>query len=205
MDRFNLILASASPRRLELLREAGLRPTVRPASVSENRGPDEAAERFVVRIAGEKASYAEARAPRDGAPSLVIAADTIVVVDGDVLGKPSDEAGAVAMLRRLSGREHEVLTGVCLIRSDDGRSIADFETTRVRFRDLDAGTVASYVATGEPMDKAGSYGIQGRASAFVERVDGSWSNVVGLPLERIPEWTRRIGIEFETLVTRPSR
>ncbi|MEP7116368.1 MAG: Maf family protein [Acidobacteriota bacterium] len=170
------VLASASPRRAELLGAAGFVFTVAPADIDETPLTGEPADRYVLRLAESKA-----RAVAAGRPDqAVLAADTTVVVDGDILAKPLDAADAAAMLRRLQGRAHEVLTGVALVAPGFARVVLD--TTRVTFAPMSEADIAVYVATGEPMDKAGAYGIQGWAARFVTRVDGSYSNVVGLPL-----------------------
>lgn len=148
-----------------------------PSGVDEQRLADESPEIFVVRMAMAKA-IAVSNGSEGGC--LVLGADTIVVVDGEVLGKPRDTADAISMLRRLSGRTHEVLTGVAII-GGGGRRTA-VATTRVTLVDLDDGAIDAYVATGESMDKAGAYGIQGIASRFVDRIEGSYTNVVGLPM-----------------------
>jgi len=181
------VLASASPRRAELLARAGLRPAVIPADVDESVLPGESPQQMVERL-----SLAKARAVLAGLTGahLVLAADTIVVRDDVILGKPADEAEARSMLRSLSGREHQVKTGFALVR-DDGRQIVCTVSTDVVFRALSEEVIQRYVATGEPMGKAGSYGIQGVAAMLVERISGSYTNVVGLPLveviERLPE------------------
>jgi len=181
-----VVLASASPRRAELLRAAGVDFVVRPAHVDESVHDGEAARDYVVRLAVEKARAAPS-ANRD----VVLAADTTVVVDGELMGKPSDEAEAVRMLRRLAGRSHEVLTGVCV--TVDGVLDARVATTAVEFAPMSDDEIAWYVASGEPMDKAGAYGIQGRAARFVTEVRGSYSNVVGLPVALVYEMLRRAG------------
>jgi nucleoside triphosphate pyrophosphatase len=171
-----LVLASSSPRRAALLVAAGFDIEVRSAPVDERRRPDEPIESFVRRVAEAKADAVW----RDGARDVVLAADTVVVVDGDVLGKPQDDAEAAGMLERLSGRDHEVVTGVAVL-AHGARQTA-VEATRVTFAPLSTDEIAWYVATGEPHDKAGAYGVQGLASRFVTRIDGSYSNVVGLPV-----------------------
>jgi septum formation protein len=202
-EPFRLILASASPRRLELLRGIGLAPLARPSDLPEDGLPDEAPLALVARLAEAKGRrVAEAIGPSDP-PSVVLAADTEVVLDGRALGKPSGPAEARRMLRAMRGRVHEVITGVFLLRTDDGRSVRETEITRVKFLPYDERTIAAYVATGEPMDKAGAYGIQGGGARLVERVEGSWTNVVGLPVEALAEWLARIGIELNGLVVAP--
>jgi septum formation protein len=177
-------LASASPRRAELLRAAGFDFIVRSADVDESVRQAEAPRDYVLRLAVEKAR-AVARAPGE----LVLAADTTVVVDDEILGKPGDDVDAARMLRLLAGREHEVLTGVCLLR--DGSTDARIASTVVEFAAMSDEEIAWYVATGEPMDKAGAYGIQGRVSRFIKRIDGSYANVVGLPVALVYEMLER--------------
>jgi septum formation protein len=180
-----LVLASASPRRAELLRTAGIRFEVVAADVDERQHDGEDAEAYVRRLATAKATHVAAA--HRGRP--VLGADTTVVVDGEVLGKPRDAAEAASMLRRLSGRSHNVLTGVCLIGAD-GRTEAAVASTTVEFRPLTAAEIATYVASGEPMDKAGAYAIQGGAGPFVTRIDGDYDNVVGLPVALIQAMCR---------------
>ena len=172
-----MLLASASPRRCELLTRAGYTFDVEPSGADERRLDDERPDDFVVRIAVAKAA---AVASGSDDERLVLAADTIVVVDGDDLGKPRDAADAASMLRRLSGRTHDVLTGVAVLRGVHRRTA--LACTRVTLVGLDDQAIGAYVATGEPMDKAGGYGAQGIASRFVDRIEGSYTNVVGLPL-----------------------
>lgn len=172
-----MILASASPRRRELLAAAGLVFEVRPAEVDETPGPQEPPRRYALRVATAKALAVEGE--------RVLAADTIVVLDGEILGKPTDATDAAQMLRRLAGRAHTVMTAVVL---REGRRLRRrLIRTRVHFRPLSEVEIAAYVATGEPLDKAGAYGIQGRGGALVDRVSGSYTNVVGLPLRETLE------------------
>ncbi|HZZ83516.1 MAG TPA: Maf family protein [Anaeromyxobacteraceae bacterium] len=168
-----LTLASASPRRRELLEALGIALEVRPAGADETQLPGEPARAYVARVAAEKARAV------DGA--LVLAADTAVVVDGAVLGKPASPDDARRMLRALSGRDHAVMTGVCL-RVRGGPERALVVSSAVRFAALTASQIDWYVATGEPLDKAGAYAVQGLGGAFVREVDGSVTNIVGLPL-----------------------
>ncbi len=172
-----LILASASPRRVELLRQIGVQCHVAPVDIPEQLQPGELAEQFVERLALEKARAGFARAAPD---QVVLGADTVVVLDGQVMGKPVDKADALQMLQQLSGVEHEVLTAVAVVGRE--QSCSQVVTTRVRFRDLDRALCERYWATGEPQDKAGSYGIQGLGAVFVASIEGSYSAVVGLPL-----------------------
>lgn len=174
-----LVLASASPRRRDLLAGLGLALEVRPTEVDETPRPGEPPAAYVERLAREKA----AAAAQPG--EWVLAADTAVVIDGEILGKPADDADAACMLARLAGREHEVLTGVALLEPAAGREVSAVETTRVRFAPLSAEEIRWYVATGEPHDKAGAYAVQGLGALLVERLDGSFSNVVGLPLRTV--------------------
>ncbi len=171
-----LILASASPRRQELLRNAGINFDVQPAHLPENPLPGEAAKNCAERLAREKALAVARQRPRD----FVLGADTVVVVDGQLLGKPTDAADAARMLRLLSGREHQVITGVCLVVS--GQPIVASETTLVTVSELTDKDIADYVSSGEPMDKAGAYAIQGVATRWIPRIEGDYSNVVGLPV-----------------------
>jgi septum formation protein len=185
-----LVLASASPRRRELLSGLGVAFTVRPVDLDETPRPGEEPRDYVLRLAREKA------AARVEPGELVLAADTIVVLDGDLLGKPRDEADARRMLSRIAGREHTVLTGVALLETtvEGGRAAptARVEASRVRMAAMSEAEVAWYVATGEPLDKAGSYAVQGLGALFVEEVFGNYTNVVGLPLPA----TRRLFAEL---------
>jgi septum formation protein len=182
-----LILASASPRRADLLRAAGIAFEVVPAHIDERAQEGEVPATYVERIAKEKAQAVA----REHPGAAVLAADTTVVIDGLILGKPANDDDARAMLRRLSGRTHEVLTGVALIAN--GRMEPAVETTRVRFVPMSDGDVDWYVASGEPRGKAGAYAIQGLASRFVDRVEGSYSNVVGLPIVQVWRLLRGLG------------
>jgi septum formation protein len=174
-----LVLASSSPRRAELLQAAGLPFVIRAASIDETRHPDEAPEAYVRRLAVAKARAVDA-APHE----LVLGADTVVVAGAACLGKPAGAADAAAMLRQLAGRSHAVLTGVALIRG--GAPVAvEVAATRVTFAPMTDADVAWYVATPEPYDKAGGYAVQGLASRFVTAIDGSYANVVGLPVELV--------------------
>lgn len=174
-----IVLASASPRRGELLRQAGIACDVRPVDLDESVLPGESPERYVLRLAEAKARAAWTRRP-DGADDPVLAADTTVVLDGRVYGKPADESEARAMLGRLSGRTHEVHTAIAVVHS--GGAATRLCTSRVTMRAIAPEELEWYCATGEPYDKAGGYAIQGRAAVFVSRLDGSYSGVMGLPL-----------------------
>src|SRR6266568_2908104 len=180
-----LILASQSPRRAELLRNAGIAFEVRPAEVDERMYEGEDPFEYVKRLALEKALHVLNMAPKG---AVVIGADTTVVVDGESLGKPVDKAHARHMLERLSGRWHEVTTGVCVAFCDaNGAVVSEVksEVTEVEFAAMSAEEIETYVASGEPMDKAGAYAIQGRASQWIPRIQGCYFNVVGLPVARL--------------------
>jgi septum formation protein len=174
-----LVLASASPRRAELLRLAGYVFTTSQADLDETPYPGEAADVYVRRLAEAKAAAVAAGHPG----AVVLGADTTVVVDGDILGKPADAADAAAMLTRLQGRAHDVYTGVAVTGPAGVESAV--ARTQVWFAKMTPAEIAGYVATGEPMDKAGAYGIQGQASCYVTRIDGSHPNVMGLPVDLV--------------------
>lgn len=184
-----LILASRSPRRARLLREAGYEFDIVPADVDETRLDGEDPRRYVSRLAAAKAA---AVLPHAGG-RIVVAADTIVLIDGLVLGKPDDRRNAMSMLERLSGRIHDVLTGVAV--AHGRRLLEAVEVTRVTFAALDPARIAWYAATGEPDDKAGGYAVQGIGSRFVERIEGSYTNVVGLPVALVDRFVRRLGAD----------
>ena len=187
-----IILASASPRRRELLEKLGIPELlVRPARGEEHMPPDAAPEEIVKALSRQKAEEVARGAEKD---DVIIAADTIVWLDGEALGKPRDADDAKAMLRRLSGRTHSVFTGVCVIAGD--RLVSEAVESLVRFRPMSEREIAAYVASGEPMDKAGAYGAQGLAGLFVERIEGSFSNVMGLPLCRLGNMLKKVGVEL---------
>ncbi|MDH1054792.1 Maf family protein [Aquipseudomonas alcaligenes] len=187
----SLHLASASPRRRELLAQIGVPFVTLIASIDETALPGEPAERYVERLAREKA-LAGLAALSDPADAVVLGADTAVVLDGRILGKPADRAECLATLAALSGREHQVLTAVALASAQ--RIESRVVSSRVRFRPLRAGEAEAYWATGEPCDKAGSYGIQGLAAVFVSQLEGSYSAVVGLPLCETAQLLGEFGI-----------
>jgi septum formation protein len=180
-----LVLASQSPRRAEILRQAGIPFVVRAAQVNEDFLPGEKPEDYVRRLAEDKV-----RAVPAGAEDTVLGADTTVVIDGEMLAKPADAADARRMLERLSGRCHEVLTGICL--RHGARLVRDWASTRVWFGPMTPEEIGRYVESGEPMDKAGGYAIQGLASKYIERIDGCYFNVVGLPVALVYRHLRTI-------------
>ncbi|MFQ5525541.1 MAG: Maf family protein [Thermoanaerobaculia bacterium] len=181
-----LVLASLSPRRSEILAGLGLAFEVEPADIDETRLSGEKPDDYAMRVARAKA------AARGASGALVLAADTIVVIDGEVLTKPRNPAYARQMLAALAGREHEVLTAVALA-DDDARTVSALERSRVRIASMTPEEIAWYVDTGEPLDKAGSYAIQGLGSLFVETVDGNYSNVVGLPVPAVYRLFQELG------------
>jgi septum formation protein len=189
-----LILASASPRRSELLRNAGIAFTIQPAHIPEEPLVGEVPLAYAQRLAGDKARAIFTKNP----DSVVLGADTIVVADEHLLEKPSDADDAARMLRLLSGRSHQVITGVCLIAS--GFEQIEAEITEVRFSSLNQQEIADYISTGEPIDKAGAYGIQGMASRWAESVDGCYFNVVGLPVSRVYRMLRALEAATEIRV-----
>lgn len=184
----HIVLASASPRRQELLRQIGLTFEVIPSHVNEDVNTPMEPGELVEHLALIKAAEVAAKVPG----ALVLGADTIVVVDGTVLGKPRDRADAVAMLRALSGRSHQVMTGVALIMGE--RRLVSHEETTVHFAPLTPAQMERYADSGEPMDKAGGYGIQGRASAMIRGIEGDYFNVVGLPLHRTATMLAELGV-----------
>jgi len=173
-----IILASASPRRSELLESAGVKFSVVPGDIDETPFPGEAPVAHVLRLAEGKAREVSARA--EG--RFFIGADTIVLCDNEIMGKPCDDADAVRMLRKLSGRTHQVITGFAVLDRETGRTVSRVVSTEVTFKLLNEEEISAYVATGCPLDKAGAYAIQGGAAYMVVRIDGSYTNVVGLPL-----------------------
>jgi septum formation protein len=179
-----LILASASPRRRELLAQAGYRFEVQPSVVTEERRPGEDAIRFVTRLAQEKAEEVFARRQSPAEVVMVLGADTVVVCDGEIMGKPQDAADATRMLHLLAGRTHHVVTGVAVVWGPGSAEVAA-ELTQVTMRTISPREVQDYVASGEPMDKAGAYAIQGYAGRWIPRISGCYFNVVGLPLALI--------------------
>jgi septum formation protein len=190
MTALRVILASQSPRRRELLTLVGITHDVRPADIDEVYGPGEKPREHAERLAREKAEVIAAREP----DALVIGSDTIVVVDGDVLGKPVDEADAARMLARLGGRSHTVITAIAV--AWRGETHSAVEEVGVTFHPLTADEIAAYIATREPMDKAGAYGIQGYGATLVARVDGDYFAVMGLSLQLLIRVLRSLGIRY---------
>jgi septum formation protein len=182
-----LILASSSPRRAEALRNAGFVFEIRPADVDETRQPHEAAEDYVRRVAHAKARAIAEPARAAGEGAIVIAADTIVLAQGEILGKPKDAADARRMLRLFNGGTHEVLTALSVINIPGAIEALHVEKTRVEFLKMSDEEIENYIQTGEPFDKAGAYGMQGIAGRFATRIEGCYFNVLGLPLSRL--WT----------------
>jgi septum formation protein len=187
---YDLILASSSPRRRDLLASLGLTFQVVPAAIQEIPSPQEAATDFAARVAEKKALAVGHRHPE----AWVIGADTVVVVDGEIFGKPHDREDAKRMLQRLANREHRVITGYALIHAAGEKKIKGAEETRVKISALEEREIAWYINTGEPFDKAGGYAIQGKGAFMVERIEGSYTNVVGLPLSQLVRLFKQVGI-----------
>jgi septum formation protein len=190
-----LVLASASPRRKELLRNAGIQFMVQPADVDESTVAGESARDCAERLAREKALAVSRRRPRD----FVLGADTVVTIDDLILGKPRDKDEAAGMLRILSGRKHEVITGVCLVRPGSERANVRScsESTQVMMSEISEDEIREYVAGGESMDKAGAYAIQGMAARWIPRIEGDYNNVVGLPIALVYSMLKAAGIKPE--------
>ena len=184
------MLASASPRRRELLGLLGITPHVVAPDIDESWTPGEAPADHAQRLAREKAAAIAPRHPG----AVIVAADTIVVIDGEILGKPRDQAEAAIMLRKLQGREHVVHTAMAAVHA--GRGVAGIESTRVWIRPLNDEAILAYVATGEPMDKAGAYGIQGYGAVIVERISGDYFTVMGLGLGRLVTMLQELGLTY---------
>lgn len=190
MSMPRLVLASGSPRRHQLLEMLGVPHDVAPVDLDETRRPDEEPATYATRLATEKALAGARQHPG----RWVLGADTIVVLDEDVLGKPVSPTDAEGMLRRMSGRQHEVITAVALAR--DAAASMRMDRTTVWFRELDAARIAAYVATGEPMDKAGSYGAQGFGAVIVDRIEGDYFGVIGLPVRLVAELMEEAGMPY---------
>lgn len=191
-----IILASASPRRSELLRAVGIDPVIVPSDADETVDPSFPPEEAAVLLADRKArQVADALRKAGKARGVVIGADTVVYIDGEMLGKPRDEADAVRMLGKLQGKEHQVFTGVCVLDVAGTKRLAACRTTFVRMKPLDEARIRRYVATGECFDKAGAYAVQGRGALLVESIRGCYYNVVGLPLSLLDDMLAEFGIE----------
>ena len=189
-----LILASSSPRRAEVLRDAGIAFEIcAPQHVDESARPGESAQAMVARLAEAKARAAAQQFSSRIGNCIVVGGDTSVELDGEIFGKPRDAAHAREMLAALSGRAHHVLTGIFLLRLPDGAARATVETTSVTFAPVTRAEIDAYVASGEPMDKAGAYAIQGMAGRYISRIEGCYFNVVGLPLARLCALLRELG------------
>jgi septum formation protein len=187
-----IILASASPRRRELLRQVGLSFKTAPAHVDERALAGEEPEAYAVRVALDKARAAAKKL----SSGIIIAADTVVIIDSEILGKPSDAADAGRMLSMLSGNMHRVITGLAVMDAGTGKMLTRTAITKVWFRSLSREEIASYVMGGEPLDKAGAYGIQGKGALLVERIDGCYFNVVGLPLVLLNEMLKKFKVRL---------
>lgn len=190
--RAPLVLASSSPRRQQMLRTMGLDFTVAPAEVDETPLPGETPQSFASRMAGAKARAVAGSHP----DAWVLGADTVVTREGVILGKPRDRAEALAILQHLAGRTHQVLSAICLCSLAQGIERTEVDTTGVTFISAADQLLSAYIATGEPLDKAGAYGIQGRAGAFIRRVEGSYTGIMGLPLFETAELLSRSGIRI---------
>ncbi|KXG77440.1 Septum formation protein Maf [Fervidicola ferrireducens] len=185
-------MASASPRRQKLLKQIGLDFEIIPSSIDETVPPGVAPDVAAVKLAENKAIDV-ARRLKDG---IVIAADTVVALDDSILGKPKDEEEARKMLERLSGRWHRVFTGIAVIDSSSSKKVTDYEESRVKFKNLSSVEIENYIRTGEPMDKAGAYGIQGKGALLVEKIEGCYYNIVGLPLFRLSLVLSHFGVKI---------
>lgn len=189
-----IYLASASPRRRELLRQLGIEFEAMPSHILEARQPGESPADYVIRVARDKARFVAGQIRERNLPAHpVLGADTEVVLDGEILGKPGDRAHGMEMLRRLAGRAHEVLSAICVIHRE--KTHTALSTSRVTFGPLTETEIAQYWETGEPVDKAGAYAIQGRAAAFITRLEGSYSGVMGLPLHELAGILKKIGAQ----------
>lgn len=182
-----IVLASGSPRRREILSRLGFTFTVHPSDCPEDDVSESVCE--MVQSLAERKGFSVADSETN---ALIISCDTLVALNGTPLGKPSDRQDAIRMLTRLSGNTHEVLSGICLINTKSGRHLTDYDRTLVRFRPMTSAEISSYVDSGEPMDKAGSYAIQGKASAFVEEYIGSRDNIIGFPTEKFLDMLNKI-------------
>jgi septum formation protein len=188
MHKPDLVLASASPRRKELLSILGIPFTVIPSSIDEIPTPGESPETFVVRMAKEKCAEVASRVSH----SVVLSADTVVTIDGDILGKPNDAHDAARMLRKLSGRDHWVYTAICVLHQEKEEMLESVDRTRVWFVSLDDATIHDYIRRENVLDKAGAYAIQGYAGVFIPKIEGNYFNVMGLPLPLVRSLLSRV-------------
>ncbi|HEV2287887.1 MAG TPA: Maf family protein [Candidatus Acidoferrales bacterium] len=204
----HLILASASPRRAEILRNAGFKIEIRPVSIDESLCPGEPATDYVRRLAEEKARAVarQLKSETMPEPTFIIGADTAVVGEGEILGKPTSKEDARRMLRILSGKKHEVFTGLAVLPLSNRQIFVSAEATCVTFARLSDDEIEDYVSTGEPFDKAGGYGIQGRGGKFISRIEGCYFNVMGMPLARLYAMLRELSADSrEKLVPRTEK
>lgn len=191
-----LVLASASPRRIELLKQIGLKFDILPANIDEYSGDFSDAGKYAMEMSRRKAlAVAEKIKESENIDALVLGADTIVTIDGLILGKPHDPADAARMLKLLENRWHQVITGLTLVNTADMQTVTEMETTSVKMSAFDNGFIDRYISTSEPYDKAGSYAVQGLGSLMVERIDGCYFNVMGLPLFRLSRMLAGFGYE----------
>lgn len=194
-----LILASSSPRRISILKSLHIEFSVRKSQIDERKQKDEDPESFAVRMAEEKASQVGTLLNM----GIVIGCDTIVTLNGKIFGKPESHQNAAAVLRVLSGKWHNVISGLSLYNAEDGQKVSGCRVTAVKFLPISKDEIAWYVDSGEPMDKAGSYGIQGFGMMFIEKIIGSYTNVVGLPVELLKELLGEMRVDFLSLIRRP--
>lgn len=192
MDK-KIILASASPRRREILTNLGLDFDIIPADIEETIDPFLDPAELVKNLALQKAAHV---AKQIGYPAIIIGSDTTVVIDNKILGKPANFNEAFDMLSTLSGRTHTVFTGICVIDTSENKIITDYEATEVTFKELSPEEIKDYISTGEPMDKAGSYGIQAIGSTLVVSVNGCYNNIVGLPVYKLSETLKEFGVDI---------
>ncbi len=193
---YTIVLASSSPRRLELIRTLGIEPLIIPSDVDESVDPMLTPSQVVEELASRKACSVASALPSDGENMIVIGSDTIVVQDGEILGKPQDEEDARRMLRRLAGRSHHVYSGIACIDAAAGRELRGHRRTVVHMKALNDRQIERYIATGEPMDKAGSYAIQGIGATLISGIEGDYFNVVGLSVSLLSDLLLEFGIEI---------
>jgi septum formation protein len=188
-----LVLASGSPRRQEILEQLGLEFEVMVSHAYEAFPEGCPPEKAAMAVALQKTRYV---VQRTGFPAIVIGADTIVVLDGEVMGKPLDAGQAFQMINALAGKEHTVITGLAVVDTESGEERTDYQSTLVRMKEIPPDRIKKYVATGEPFDKAGAYAVQGKASVFVEGINGCFFNVVGLPVGKLDSMLRSVGVDL---------